>query len=175
MEVGLHQGSALGPYLFHILIDEKGEEGSCGIDDVCRRHCTAQRQGSGHDGVLGDVEESFGNASQSTEDPVHGLCFRTEWPRTQTTSEGPWGGSRKSDTRQLPWDDEFRGGRRYAEMEIATRDGAAWRNWKRCSGVLCDKRMPVKLKGEGLQNSCQTCYAIWSGNMGHHRTTGSKD
>ena len=25
---------------------------------------------------------------------------------------------------------------------------AAWRNWKRCSGVLCDRRMPVKLKGK---------------------------
>ena len=24
----------------------------------------------------------------------------------------------------------------------------AWRNWKRCSGVLCDRRMPVKLKGK---------------------------
>ena len=22
---------------------------------------------------------------------------------------------------------------------------SAWRNWKRCSGVLCDRRMPVKL------------------------------
>ena len=28
------------------------------------------------------------------------------------------------------------------------RVSAAWRNWKRCSGVLCDKRMPVKLEGE---------------------------
>ena len=27
------------------------------------------------------------------------------------------------------------------------RVSAAWRNWKRCSGVLCDRRMPVKLKG----------------------------
>ena len=25
---------------------------------------------------------------------------------------------------------------------------AAWKNWKRCSGVLCDRRMPVKLKGK---------------------------
>ena len=25
---------------------------------------------------------------------------------------------------------------------------ASWRNWKRCSGVLCDRRMPVKLKGK---------------------------
>ena len=31
--------------------------------------------------------------------------------------------------------------------EITQRVSAAWRNWKRCSGVLCDRRMPVKLKG----------------------------
>ena len=29
--------------------------------------------------------------------------------------------------------------------EITQRVSAAWRNWKRCSGVLCDRRMPVKL------------------------------
>ena len=32
--------------------------------------------------------------------------------------------------------------------EITQRMSAAWRNWKRCSGVLCDRRMPVKLKGK---------------------------
>ena len=31
--------------------------------------------------------------------------------------------------------------------EITQIMSAAWRNWKRCSGVLCDRRMPVKLKG----------------------------
>ena len=31
--------------------------------------------------------------------------------------------------------------------EISRRVSAARRNWKRCSGVLCDRRMPVKLKG----------------------------
>ena len=25
---------------------------------------------------------------------------------------------------------------------------AAWRNWERCSGVLCDMSMPVKIKGK---------------------------
>ena len=34
------------------------------------------------------------------------------------------------------------------ETEIANRVGAGWMNWKKCSGVLCDKRMPVKLKGK---------------------------
>ena len=32
--------------------------------------------------------------------------------------------------------------------EISQRVSAAWRNWKSCSGVLCDRRMPVKLKGK---------------------------
>ena len=34
------------------------------------------------------------------------------------------------------------------ETEIAKRVGAGWMNWKKCSGVLCDKRMLVKLKGK---------------------------
>ena len=32
------------------------------------------------------------------------------------------------------------------ETEITMRVGAGWRNWKKCSGVLCDRRMPEKLK-----------------------------
>ena len=32
--------------------------------------------------------------------------------------------------------------------EISQRLSAAWGNWKRCNGVLCDRRMPVKLSGE---------------------------
>ena len=34
------------------------------------------------------------------------------------------------------------------KTEISQRVSSAWRNWKRCSGVLCDRRMPVKLKGK---------------------------
>ena len=32
--------------------------------------------------------------------------------------------------------------------EITQRVTAAWINWKRCSGVMCGRRMPVKLKGK---------------------------
>ena len=32
--------------------------------------------------------------------------------------------------------------------EISQRVSAAWGNWKRCSGVLCERRMPVKMKGK---------------------------
>ena len=32
--------------------------------------------------------------------------------------------------------------------EVTQRVSPAWRNWKGCSAVLCDCRMPVKLKGK---------------------------
>ena len=34
------------------------------------------------------------------------------------------------------------------ETDIAKRVAAGWMNSKKCSGVLCDKRMPVKLRGK---------------------------
>ena len=30
---------------------------------------------------------------------------------------------------------------------ITERVGPGWRNWKKSSGVLCERRMPAKLKG----------------------------
>ena len=34
------------------------------------------------------------------------------------------------------------------DMELRYRASAAWGNWKKYSGVLCDRKMPVKLKGK---------------------------
>ena len=34
------------------------------------------------------------------------------------------------------------------KTEITNRVGACWRNCKKCCGVLCDRRMSEKLKGE---------------------------
>ena len=32
--------------------------------------------------------------------------------------------------------------------EISNRIQSGWRNWRKCSGVLCDRKIPVKLKGK---------------------------
>ena len=34
------------------------------------------------------------------------------------------------------------------ESEITSRIQAGWGNWKKCSGVLCDKKIPIKLKSK---------------------------
>ena len=38
--------------------------------------------------------------------------------------------------------------------EISQIVSVAWGNWKRCSAVLCDEKMPVKLKGGGVLENC---------------------
>ena len=57
--------------------------------------------------------------------------------------------------------------------EITQRVSAAWRNWKRCSGVLCDRWMPVKLKGKVTQNCGQTSYVVWCRDLGNNERTRS--
>ena len=65
---------------------------------------------------------------------------------------------------------------RYGYPDITKRVGAGWRNWKKCSGVLCDRRMPVKLKGNVyLQNSDQANNAIWGRNVGSNEETRKTD
>ena len=34
------------------------------------------------------------------------------------------------------------------EREIAKRIAAVWNSWRRVTGVLCDKRVPSKVKGK---------------------------
>ena len=48
-------------------------------------------------------------------------------------------------------------------------------NWKKCSGVLCDKRMPVKMKGKVYRTVVRPAMLYGAENLGHHQTTGIKD
>ena len=67
IDVGLHQGSALSPYIYTLYVphtngctNRGGEERSTRIHDVCGRHCTLWRYPpvmSTHDWVSGYVEK----------------------------------------------------------------------------------------------------------------------
>ena len=38
---------------------------------------------------------------------------------------------------------------------ITKRVGAGWKNWKKCIGVVCDRRMEAELNGEVYKKSDQ--------------------
>ena len=49
-----------------------------------------------------------------------------------------------------------------------------WRNWKKCSGVLCDRRMPVKLKGKVYKTVMRPAM-LWGRNVGYNEETRKTD
>ena len=67
--------------------------------------------------------------------------MRVSWPNTLFMDFSP-------QVKILGEVDEYRGGRRCGEGDSEMSCGAVLVNWKRCSVVLCDKRMRVKPKGK---------------------------
>ena len=52
------------------------------------------------------------------------------------------------------------------DAEVTHRVQSGWKNWKRVSGVLCDRRMNVKIKGECVQDSGKTSTDVRGRDMG---------
>ena len=60
------------------------------------------------------------------------------------------------------------------DAEVTHRVQSGWNNWKRVSGVLCARRMNVKIKGEGVQNSSKTSTDVRRRHMGVEEGTGKE-
>ena len=153
VEVGLHQGSALSPYLFLILMDvltervrKEAPESMLFADDIV---------------LCGDKDVDMTEYLESWRKALEERGMRVSRPKTQfidfSFEQNNAQGNRTqvkilgeevervTHFKYLGTSIEEEGG---METEIAKRVGAGWMNWKKCSRVLCDKRMPVKLKGK---------------------------
>ena len=51
------------------------------------------------------------------------------------------------------------------EADVSHRIQVGWLKWRRASGVLCDKKVPLKLKGK-LCRTSQTGSVVWYGVLG---------
>ena len=150
VEVGLHQGSALSPYLFLILMDvlterarKEAPESMLFADDIV---------------LCGDKDVDMTEYLESWRKALEERGMRASRPKTQFMDFSFAQGNqpqvkilgeeveRVTHFKYLGTSIEEEGG---METEIAKRVGAGWMNWKKCSGVLCDKRMPVFFKAEG--------------------------
>ncbi|KAF3649171.1 putative spermidine hydroxycinnamoyl transferase-like [Capsicum annuum] len=64
------------------------------------------------------------------------------------------------------------------DEDVSNRIGAGWMKWRLASGVLCDKKVPLKLKGKFYKSGSPSCYAIWgrvlaSQELPHSKNEGS--
>ena len=150
IEVGLHQGSALSPQLFVIIIDVITEE----IDDG-----TPWAMLFADDLVLCDPgREMMGLRLERWRECMEKNGFKVSRAKTehlQTTEETDPVGMKKymeTEVVNLPTVQSFkylgsmidrRGG---ASKDVENRVAKAWSKWRELSGVICDKKVPTKLK-----------------------------
>ena len=58
------------------------------------------------------------------------------------------------------------------DAEVTHRVQSGRTNWKRVPGVLCDRKMNVKISREGVQNSGKTSTDVQGKDMGFEEGTG---
>ena len=149
MTVGVHQGSALSPYLFITILDvickdllEPAPWTMLYADDVvlCSRN-------------QADLQEKL----QKWKDRLqhHGLKIKTS--KTEHMATGPEADNHNTillDGTPITRVESFK----YLgsvldeegdiDADVKARMACGWLKWRECSGVLCDKKMPIRLKGK---------------------------
>ena len=149
VKVGLHQGSTLSPFLFNVVMEVMTENvreiapwSMMYADDVVL--CAESKEG---------LEQKLEAWRKALEDRGMKISRRkTEYLQLNTQA---------NDREDLELDgenirrvDKFK----YlgslvdetgnVEGEIKSRIQSGWKNWREVSGVLCDRKVPVKLKGK---------------------------
>ena len=59
--------------------------------------------------------------------------------------------------------------------EVKKRVQAGWNGWRRMPGVICDRRVPARVKGEGVQGGSETSNVVRVGDSGTDEKTGGGD
>ena len=173
IRVGLHQGSALSPYLFDLIMDviSEGVRGNAPwdmlfADDivlVCKTKAELRRQLSRWKNAL--EEKGFKISRTKTEylqfndqDDEEGMTMDNEIIKRVQAFK--YLGTHVSEDGEL-------------DIEVNHRVQSGWNAFRRLSGILCDRKVNVKLKGKvyktavrpAMMYSCET----WATKKKHER------
>ena len=146
VEVGLHQGSALGPFLFIMIMDVLTE----GVRKDAPWHMIFA-----DDVVLCSPRKAELEVElEQWREALERRGMKVSKAKTEYMClDGVSSGSVKMHDQHLPEARDFKylgstiqqdGG---VQTEVNRRIQCGWTNWKKMSGVLCDKRIPRSVKG----------------------------
>lgn len=151
VRIGVHQGSALSPYLFILVLDEllKGvvkEAPWCMLfaDDM---------------GLIGDNAEEVQEMLEKVREALESRGLKINREKTEHM-ESKWKGEEDSGDRIRIQGTLLKKVEMYkylgsvvqasgeVEMEVTSKIQAGWLKWRGSKGVLCDRKVPMKLKGK---------------------------
>jgi len=146
VEVGLHQGSALSPFLFTIIMDS--------LTNECRTRAPWQMMFADDIVLCAREKRELEEDLEQWRDALERRGMKVSRLKTEYMClNGSSTGSVEMLQKQLPEKAEFKylgstlqsdGG---VGAEVNRRIQCGWNSWKKMTGILCDKRIPPKLKG----------------------------
>ena len=149
IEVGLHQGSGLSPFLFTIVLDTISEE--------CRNGLPWELLFADDLAIIADSEEDLQRRWLKWQIGIESKGLKVNTGKTEVMVSGRNGAKvniKDMEGRELNQVDQFNylgvtfseeGG---SETAVRARLKAAWQKWRELGPVIADKKIPTKLKSK---------------------------
>ena len=148
VKVGLHQGSALSPFLFALIMDR--------ITNEVRREPPWTMLFADAIVICEEAREEVERRLESWKYALKRRGMKVSKSKTEylCINEGNDDETVKMEDTKVPRVKEFKylgstvqesGG---CEREVKKRVQAGWNGWRKVSGVICDKRLPARVKGK---------------------------
>ena len=145
---GLHQGSALSPFLFAVIMDR--------LTDEVRRESPWTMLFADDIVICEETKEEVERRLESWKYALERRGMKVSRSKTKylCINGGNDDETVKMEDTKLPRVKEFKylgstvqesGG---CEREVKKRVQAGWNGWRRVSGVICDRRLPARVKGK---------------------------
>ncbi|XP_047496506.1 uncharacterized protein LOC125044099 [Penaeus chinensis] len=147
VKVGLHQGSALSPFLFAIVIDGLTEA----VQKIAPWDLMFADDVALNGEINEDVEERLEQWRRALEDrgmkvsrhKTEYLCMGDQDPERAVEMQG----LKLNRVQEFKYVGSTVQSDGASDKEVGKRNQAGWNAWRKITGLLCDRRVPAKLKG----------------------------